>query len=45
MPNIRFTLWIALGAILYYNYLAWQQDYRPAPQLTTTAAAGSAGAP
>jgi YidC/Oxa1 family membrane protein insertase len=43
MPNIRFTLWIALGAILYYNYLAWQQDYRPAPQLTS-AAAGGAGA-
>jgi len=44
MPNIRFTLWIALGAILYYNYLAWQQDYRPAPQLTTTTAGGTAGA-
>ena len=28
MPNIRFTLWIVLGAVLYYNYLAWQQDYR-----------------
>jgi YidC/Oxa1 family membrane protein insertase len=44
MPNIRFTLWIVLGAILYYNYLAWQQDYRPAPQLTTRAGgAGAAG--
>jgi YidC/Oxa1 family membrane protein insertase len=41
MPNIRFTLWIALGAVLYYNYLAWQQDYRPLPELTT--AAGAAG--
>ena len=44
MPNLRFTLWLALGAILYYNYLAWQQDYRPAPQLTS-AATGSATAP
>jgi YidC/Oxa1 family membrane protein insertase len=43
MPNIRFTLWIALGAILYYNYLAWQQDYRPAPQFTTAAAGGAHG--
>jgi YidC/Oxa1 family membrane protein insertase len=41
MPNIRFTLWIALGAVLYYNYLAWQQDYRPAPQFTTAAAGGA----
>jgi YidC/Oxa1 family membrane protein insertase len=43
MPNIRFTLWIVLGAALYYNYLAWQQDYRTLPQLTS-AAAGGAGA-
>jgi YidC/Oxa1 family membrane protein insertase len=43
MPNIRFTLWIVLGAVLYYNYLAWQQDYRALPQLTS-AAAGGAGA-
>jgi YidC/Oxa1 family membrane protein insertase len=43
MPNIRFTLWIVLGAVLYYNYLAWQQDYRTLPQLTS-AAAGGAGA-
>ena len=43
MPNIRFTLWILLGAVLYYNYLAWQQDYRPQPQLST-AATGPAGA-
>jgi YidC/Oxa1 family membrane protein insertase len=41
MPNIRFTLWIVLGAVLYYNYLAWQQDYRPQPQLTSAAAAGA----
>jgi YidC/Oxa1 family membrane protein insertase len=41
MPNIRFTLWLVLGAVLYYNYLAWQQDYRPLPQPTT--AAGGAG--
>jgi YidC/Oxa1 family membrane protein insertase len=41
MPNIRFTLWLILGAVLYYNYLAWQQDYRPLPQLTS--AAGGAG--
>ena len=43
MPNIRFTLWIVLGAVLYYNYLAWQQDYRPLPQLSSTVA-GAAGA-
>jgi YidC/Oxa1 family membrane protein insertase len=42
MPNIRFTLWIVLGAVLYYNYLAWQQDYRPAPDLATAAAGGAA---
>src|SRR5580692_3664604 len=41
MPNIRFTLWIVLGAVLYYNYLAWQQDYRPLPQLTSTTAGGA----
>jgi len=41
MPNIRFTLWIVLGAVLYYNYLAWQQDYRALPQLTSAAAAGA----
>src|ERR1700691_1204494 len=43
MPNIRFTLWIVLGAVLYYNYLAWQQDYRTLPQLTS-APTGGAGA-
>jgi YidC/Oxa1 family membrane protein insertase len=43
MPNIRFTLWLVLGAVLYYNYLAWQQDYRPLPQLTSAAAAGTRG--
>jgi len=43
MPNIRFTLWIALGAVLYYNYLAWQQDYRPSPQLTSATAGAAAG--
>jgi YidC/Oxa1 family membrane protein insertase len=41
MPNIRFTLWIVLGAVLYYNYLAWQQDYRPLPQLTSATAGGT----
>jgi YidC/Oxa1 family membrane protein insertase len=41
MPNIRFTLWIVLGAVLYYNYLAWQQDYRTLPQLTSTVAGGA----
>jgi YidC/Oxa1 family membrane protein insertase len=40
MPNIRFTLWLILGAVLYYNYLAWQQDYRPLPQLTSAATGG-----
>ena len=44
MPNLRFTLWLALGAILYYNYLAWQQDYRPPPALNS-AVTGSASAP
>jgi len=42
VPNIRFTLWIVLGAVLYYNYLAWEQDYRPLPQPTTAAAGGAA---
>ena len=42
MPNLRFTLWIVLGAVLYYNYLAWQQDYRPVPQLATAGAGGAA---
>ena len=41
MPNIRFTLWIVLGAVLYYNYLARQQDYRTLPQLTSTVAGGA----
>ena len=41
MPNIRFTLWLVLGAVLYYNYLAWQQDYKPVPQLTSAAASGA----
>jgi YidC/Oxa1 family membrane protein insertase len=43
MPNLRFTLWLILGAVLYYNYLAWQQDYR-APAQSTVAAAAGAGA-
>ena len=43
MPNIRFTLWLVLGAVLYYNYLAWQQDYRPLPQQTGAASAGARG--
>ena len=41
MPNIRFTLWLILGAVLYYNYLAWQQDYKPLPQLASAAASGA----
>ncbi|HTV98102.1 MAG TPA: membrane protein insertase YidC [Steroidobacteraceae bacterium] len=46
MPNLnlRLTLWLALGAILYYNYITWQQDYRPVPQLTAQGASGAAGA-
>jgi len=43
MPNIRFTLWLILGAVLYYNYLAWQQDYRPLPQLTGATSGGTHG--
>jgi YidC/Oxa1 family membrane protein insertase len=45
MPNIRFTLWLILGAVLYYNYLAWQQDYKPLPQLASATASGAGAAP
>ena len=27
MPNIRILLWLALAAILYFNYDAWMRDY------------------
>ncbi len=27
MPNTRMMLWIALAAILYFNYDAWMRDY------------------
>ncbi|HXA35144.1 MAG TPA: membrane protein insertase YidC [Steroidobacteraceae bacterium] len=27
MPNTRMMLWIALAAILYFNYEAWMHDY------------------
>ena len=33
-----------MGPSSIYNYLAWQQDYRPTPQLTTSSTSG-AGAP
>ena len=30
MPNTRILLWVALAAILYFNYESWMHDY-PAP--------------
>ncbi len=42
MPNIRFTLWFALAAILYLNYEAWNHDY---PALAPPPAAGTPGSP
>jgi YidC/Oxa1 family membrane protein insertase len=44
MPNTRFLLWIALAAILFYNYQAWMRDY-PASSAATSAqsASGAAG--
>ncbi len=38
MPNIRFTLWFALAALLYLNYEAWNHDYGLAPTAADTAA-------
>jgi YidC/Oxa1 family membrane protein insertase len=40
MPNTRIMLWVALAAILFYNYEAWMHDYG---QPAVTAAAPSAG--
>jgi YidC/Oxa1 family membrane protein insertase len=33
MDNIRLVLWLALAAMLWFSYAAWQRDYgtRPAP--------------
>ena len=33
--NIRIYLWIALAAVLYFNYQAWMQDYGPRPEIVT----------
>ena len=41
MPNIRTFLWVALGAILFLNYEAWQHDYAP-PEVAATADSGTA---
>src|SRR5580704_7216057 len=43
MPNTRMLLWVALAAILYFNYEAWMRDYPAAGQ--RDAAGQSAGAP
>jgi YidC/Oxa1 family membrane protein insertase len=44
MPNIRAFLWIALVAILYLNYDAWQHDYDTAvPAPATVGDRGSVG--
>src|ERR1700736_6763988 len=32
MPNTRMLLWIALAAILYFNYEAWMHDYPAIPE-------------
>src|ERR1700679_1159865 len=29
MPNTRTLLWLALAAIVFYNYQAWIHDYPP----------------
>jgi YidC/Oxa1 family membrane protein insertase len=47
MPNNRILLWLALAAILFYNYEAWMHDYPalPAagPSLQLPGGAGSLG--
>src|SRR5271167_759691 len=48
MPNTRMLLWVALAAILYFNYQAWTLDYpaggaRDAVSRTGTGAPGSSG--
>jgi YidC/Oxa1 family membrane protein insertase len=44
MPNLRLILWVALGTVLYYNYVAWQRDYAPPPVPAVSAAAPGAPA-
>ncbi len=43
MPSTRVILWFALAAILYYNYMAWDHDYREPAQ--APAAISASGAP
>src|SRR4051794_40600016 len=46
MDNQRVFTWAALALVLWLNYLAWQRDYAPAPQLQTqTATPASPAAP
>jgi YidC/Oxa1 family membrane protein insertase len=39
MPNIRLVIWLALAAVLYLNYEAWNHDYGPADAAASNAAA------
>jgi YidC/Oxa1 family membrane protein insertase len=43
MPSTRVILWFALAAILYYNYVTWDHDYRE--PVTIPAAPAAAGGP
>jgi YidC/Oxa1 family membrane protein insertase len=45
MPNIRVMLWVALAAILYLNYEAWEHDYRAATPISSAQAVSGSTAP
>jgi YidC/Oxa1 family membrane protein insertase len=37
MDNQRIFLWVALGVVLWLNYMAWQRDYAPVQQAAPAA--------
>jgi YidC/Oxa1 family membrane protein insertase len=44
MPNIRVMLWVALAAILYLNYEAWERDYHVAAPAAAQSVSGAPAA-
>jgi YidC/Oxa1 family membrane protein insertase len=41
MDNQRIFVWAALGLVLWLNYITWQRDYAPPPQVAAPAASTS----
>ncbi|HUX73359.1 MAG TPA: membrane protein insertase YidC [Steroidobacteraceae bacterium] len=45
MPNTRIMLWVALAAMLYFNYGAWMRDYGAKPEPAAAGRAAPLAAP